>query len=335
MLEHLVPAPDGAPFPAAGACMGVAAADGLRLRCALWRSTEPGAGQIPGTVFILQGRTEFIEKYAEVIGELLGRGFAVVAFDWRGQGGSERQLANPRKGHVEDFDDYLIDLDAVIAEAIKQGMPRPFHILAHSMGGAIALLALARGDAPFERAMLSAPLAGIASMPGGVLVRPLMQVLSGIGFSGFRLPFMGSKSLFEKPFEGNPLTADAARFEHIARWISAEPFMALGDPTIGWIDAMFHAFDRFAEDGFGRDSRTPILMMVAGRDEVVDSYAAEALAARLRGASAIRIPGARHEILIEGDAIRAQFWAAFDAFIPHPEGFQSNETEARSNQSED
>ena len=32
----------------------------------------------------------------------------------RGQGGSAHQLRNERKGHVEDFEDYLLDLDALI-----------------------------------------------------------------------------------------------------------------------------------------------------------------------------------------------------------------------------
>jgi lysophospholipase len=42
----------------------------------------------------------------------------------------------------------------------------------------------------------------------------------------------------------------------------------------------------------------------------------ERFAARLKGGHAIVIPGARHEILMERDAIRDEFWAAFDAFIP-------------------
>ena len=39
---------------------------------------------------LLNGQTEFLEKYFEVIDELRGRGFAVAALDWRGQGGSGR-----------------------------------------------------------------------------------------------------------------------------------------------------------------------------------------------------------------------------------------------------
>ena len=37
---------------------------------------------------------------------------------------------------------------------------------------------------------------------------------------------------------------------------------------------------------------------------------------RLKAGRMIQLSGARHELLQETDAIRAQFWAAFDAFVP-------------------
>ena len=37
---------------------------------------------------------------------------------------------------------------------------------------------------------------------------------------------------------------------------------------------------------------------------------------RLKAGRVIVIPGARHEILMERDVLREQFWAAFDAFVP-------------------
>jgi lysophospholipase len=55
--------------------------DGLRLRAALFPAENPR-----GSVVLSGGRTEFIEKYLEVIGEFVGRGFTVLTHDWRGQG---------------------------------------------------------------------------------------------------------------------------------------------------------------------------------------------------------------------------------------------------------
>ncbi|HYH71301.1 MAG TPA: alpha/beta hydrolase, partial [Methyloceanibacter sp.] len=62
--------------------------------------------------------------------------------------------------------------------------------------------------------------------------------------------------------------------------------------------------------------RVPVLMFAAGDDAIVDPRAIEDLASYLKIGSQIVMRGSRHEILQERDAIRQQFWAAFDAFIP-------------------
>ena len=59
-----------------------------------------------GVCVILDGQTEFLEKYGEVVQELAARGFAGAALDWRGQGGSERTLGDPLRAHVGDFSEY-------------------------------------------------------------------------------------------------------------------------------------------------------------------------------------------------------------------------------------
>lgn len=312
MLDHLVPPPEGVAFPEDTATMILEAADGIRLRGIF---NTPTAIPCRGTIFVLQGRAEFIEKFGEVFARLLARGFAVASLDWRGQGGSAHQLRNTRKGHVEDFEDYLLDLDALIAEARRRAMPEPYGLLAHSTGGTIALMALVRANSPFRRAVLTSPLVGIAGAGGKPPARLLARLLSSIGFSGAFVPTGGPKSGFEKPFEENPFTGDPARHAQVAQWLAAEPRLGIGDPTIGWVDAAFEAMSSFAEPDFGQTNRTPVLMTIAGDDKIVDSRASAALAHRMRGASAIVLRGARHEILMERDAIQAEFWAAFDAFM--------------------
>ena len=60
----------------------------------------------------------------------------------------------------------------------------------------------------------------------------------------------------------------------------------------------------------------PVLMLAAGGDIIVSAAAIEAFAARLPAGSYRLIAAARHEILQEQDGYRAQFWQAFDAFVP-------------------
>jgi Serine aminopeptidase, S33 len=72
-----------------------------------------------GTVAVLGGWGEFIEKYFEAAGELLSRDFAVAMMDWRGQGGSDRPLRNSRKGHVDDFSYFERDLAALVRSVLE------------------------------------------------------------------------------------------------------------------------------------------------------------------------------------------------------------------------
>jgi lysophospholipase len=77
--------------------------DKVRLRYALWPKSK---GAPKGTVCLVQGRTEYIEKYFETIEDFRQRGFAVATFDWRGQGGSDRLIGDKHLGYVDRFDDY-------------------------------------------------------------------------------------------------------------------------------------------------------------------------------------------------------------------------------------
>ena len=81
--------------------------DGIQLRYGFW----PRRGDAhQGTVLVLGGRTEFMEKYSETIGEINRRGFDAFSLDWRGQGLSDRMLSDPTRGHIQSFSYYLADL---------------------------------------------------------------------------------------------------------------------------------------------------------------------------------------------------------------------------------
>src|SRR6476620_6498126 len=123
------PVPDGVVVGA------IKTSDGVNLRFARW-APPPGR---KGTVVVMPGRAEFIEKYFETVRELRARGFAVVVLDWRGQGLSERQLSDPRKGHVRDFSDYELDMEMLMNEIVLPDCPPPHFAIAHSMGAAVML----------------------------------------------------------------------------------------------------------------------------------------------------------------------------------------------------
>jgi lysophospholipase len=300
------------PVPGDPVLMSVTTRDGIPLRVARWN--PPGAVQ--GTVCIIQGRAEFIEKYFETVGDLLVRGFAVVTFDWRGQGYSGRQVANARKGHVRRFRDYRLDLEAIRDQVLIPHMPEPHFALAHSMGGAIALAEAHDGRLPFKRLVTVAPMVALSIVSRLRQAQFAAQVLYWLGFGQAFVPGGGETSIATKPFPGNRLTSDPARYARNAAVAHLVRQGAVGDPTVSWIHGAFRLMGKLADSRYPLKIRLPTLIVAAGADPVCSTPAIERFASRLKAGHAIVLPGSRHEILMERDEIREQFWAAFDAFIP-------------------
>ena len=118
------------------------------------------------------------------------------------------------------------------------------------------------------------------------------------------------------PFEGNELTSDPLRYARNAAIVEADPTLAIASPSIAWAETAFRAMMEFRDDGYPEKIRHPILMIGASHDTVVSTPAIEEFACHLRGGAHLVVAGAKHEILQERDRYRAQFWAAFDAFVP-------------------
>jgi lysophospholipase len=294
-----------APPPAATAS-SLRASDGARLRAAHW----PAPAGARGTVILLQGRIETIEKYFETIADLQQRGFAVATLDWRGQGGSARLLADPHKGHVRAFEDYLCDLDALMHDVAERSCPRPFGLLAHSLGGLIGLHALSAWPERFRYLVTTTPLLEIA-IPHPALARVVARF-------GPRTRFVPGGARFNpitETFEVNPVTRDRARFARNVGIFREHPALAVGGPTLGWLKAAYQAMDRIFVPGFAARIKTPVFIATAEDDLIVDNRAQARLAALLPRCRHVIIPDARHEILMERDAIRWAFWRHCDEFL--------------------
>ena len=285
----------------------------IRLRYACWR---PESGQPNGTVCLLQGRGEYIEKYYETVEELRRRKFAVAALDWRGQGGSTRLLLNPRKAHIRSFSQYDEDLVRFIRDVVLPDCPPPYYALAHSMGGTVVLRSL-KVQNWFDRVVCTAPMIGLRRvfLPWP-FVRIIAEVLTWIGAEGLYIPGGGDRFSDLKPFETNPLTTDRERYERNRKMIETYPDLGTCSPTIGWLAAAKVAMAQLREGDLSVDLKVPVLIVQAGHDQIVSNEAAGALSGGLPAGGNIFIDAARHEILMERKLIREQFWAAFDAFVP-------------------
>ena len=298
------------PVPPGAAATTTVTADGVSLRTVSWPRL-PGADAANGTVLLLQGRAEFVEKYAETVGMLRARGFAVTTFDWRGQGGSDRALPNRHLGHVPGFDAFRRDYVAVRA-GIAAG--ERVTVLAHSMGGAVALTGACEGWLRAERLACTNPMVGLSIVRAAPVTRRLAQLLAFAGLGTRVVPGGVDASISLLPFAGNRLSRDAGRYERNRIVAHALGWRAIGSPTIGWLVAAYAAMDRLARPGIGAGATLPILLALSERDRVCSTPAALGFARGLPLARTIVFPEAEHEILMESDAVQARFWEAFDAF---------------------
>ena len=286
--------------------------DGAELRFARW---APPANR-KGTVCVFTGRSEQIEKYFETVRDLRDRGFAVAMIDWRGQGHSSRRLRDPRKGYVRDFSDYEVDVETFVQQVVLPDCPPPFFALAHSMGGAVMLRLAHAGKRWFDRMVLSAPMIDLPGYRTALPTRAFLRSLRLTGQGGRYIPGGSDALTGSESFVNNPFTSDPVRFARNAAILEEDSTLGIGSPTVAWADTAFRAMHGFRASDYPSQIRQPILMLAASNDTIVSTPAIEEFAYHLRAGSHLVIAGSKHEILQEQDRYRAQFWAAFDAFVP-------------------
>ena len=297
---------------AGGTTHWLEAPNGIRLRAAHWPQGPRG------TVLLLNGRTEFIEKYLEPIAELQSRGFAVWTLDWRGQGLSSRLLPDPILHHVNHFDDYLNDLDLLLDQHILPGPnPRPLILMAHSMGGNIAARMLARRPL-FARAILCAPMINFLS--GGPLPRQAARLIIQAAClipGNHARPGPGAARAvnLDRPFQDNKLTHCPTRYAADMDLLRANPALHVGGVTWGWLRAASASIAALHRPALPPTIGAPVLIAVAGQEQLVDNPAMRRFAQRLPKGETLEIDGARHELLREHDDHRIPFWAGVDRFL--------------------
>jgi lysophospholipase len=288
---------DLAEGPGDGAAFWIRAGDGVRLRVAVWGRDAPR-----GTVLVLPGRTEAIEKYGRASSGLHARGFATAVIDWRGQGLSDRLHPNPALGHVGRFADYQKDVAALAGLVQELGLPQPLFMLAHSMGGAIGLRALMAG-LDVRAAAFSSPMWGISMAPH---MRPVAWTLSTaartLGLGHVMAPGQSSESyLVTGRFDGNTLTSDPEMWDYMCRQVRAEPRLGLGGPSLTWLNEALHENRRSRAEP---SPAVPALAFAAGADQIVPPDAIRARMAGWPAGRLVEMPGARHEVLMEAPALR-------------------------------
>ena len=279
--------------------------DGVRLRLAHW----PCPVTPQGTILLFPGRTEYIEKYARVAAILTGTGYAVLAIDWRGQGLSDRSPQNTRLGHVGQFADYQRDVVEMLVAATDLGLPRPWHLLAHSMGGCIGLAALQDG-LPVASAVFSAPMWGIdlRGLPHS-LALGLTSLAGRLRCGGQRVPGTGAYDTYvvAESFAANLLTTDAEEWCHMVREAAAWPDLTLGGASFDWVGKALNECRRLSATP---SPDVPALTALGTEERIVSPAAIRDRMARWPRGTLLEMKGARHEIMMCSPDRRSAFLAA-------------------------
>lgn len=289
------------------------AADGHPIRRIDW----PGAGgQKRGSILFLPGRGDFYEKYLETLEEWHRAGWRVTAADWRGQAGSGRLGRDGLTGHVEDFAIWIDDLAALWREWVKE-TPGPHVLAGHSMGGHLITRALAEGRVAPDAVVLSAPMIGVAGppLPLGAL-HHVAQAMCLVGDAA-RPAWKWSEKPGELPAaRANLLTHDAERYADEQWWRTHRPELAMGPGSWRWVEQAYASWRRLEAPGALEAIDVPVLVLSTSADRLVSHGAAMRAARRMpRGEILAFGPEAFHEILREGDAVRARAMAAIAEFL--------------------
>jgi len=270
-----------------------------------------------GTVLIVHGFTENSYKFSEVVHSLLRNHLSVITYDQRGHGRSWRAegLGDPSLTHVDDFQEYVRDLDSVVAQAMA-AMPRPHRIFCHSMGGAVTALYLESvgDDVDFDRAAMCAPMIApnLNKVPKPA-ARLLCRTAEALG--------RGKKRIFaSRPYGGKERFEDScatgvARFHWYENQRVNDPILQNNGPTYGWTLESIGVTMKILAPGAPERIRTRIQLSTAGLDGTVMPGPQKQFIDRVRDGEHIVVEGSKHEIYRSSDEVLFPWWHGVLAFL--------------------
>jgi len=272
-------------------------------------------------IVVVTGRSESYLKYQELTFDLHQQGFNVFLMDHRGQGLSQRLLSNGHKGYVEDFDHYAIDLQQFISDVVNPSCTNNFdgvnlkkpHLLAHSMGGAIAIRMMQLYPSTVTSAVLTSPMIAVnnGSIPNW-LAKTIIYSGNKLDswFSDEANYFIGQSGFASTAFAENELTQSSIRYQHFVELYQNNENIQLGGVTTHWLAEsiaanknIFTDLDKLSE---------PILLMQSGKDTVVSNEAQNEFCQQLHQINNKYCPDGKpfvinnafHELLFEQDQYR-------------------------------
>ncbi len=273
--------------------------DNRKIRLGIWKSRSKKG---KGTIIFLNGHREFIEKYSESFGYFYLQGFNIITLDWRGWGLSDRPFPKtPKIQHIDNANEYQLDLDMILQVAKEENLPRPWHMLAHSLGCLIGLKKLSRMPDAFDNYVFLAPLWGRIGFIPEIIQSALIKFKPIINSLGLTKITSGNPKNY-KPyaltvnFEDNTLTSDKEQFTRLKNLLQENPKIHSGVPTLGYLIAILEEIKSLRNIEL---PKKPITVFIADKEQITNNEAVKKFVENNPFIRLIKIDNSKHEMLIE------------------------------------
>ncbi|MFC4291748.1 alpha/beta fold hydrolase [Sphingorhabdus arenilitoris] len=291
------------------------AEDGWEIRRIDWAG-RGGAKQARGSILFLPGRGDHYEKYLETLDYYAAAGWNVTSTDWRGQGLSGRYLDDPHVGHIDDFSTWIADIRYFYSKWEAE-QPGPHVVIAHSMGGHLAMRTAAEGAIHPDALILSAPMLCIhtAGLPLSVN-HAFARFMVWLGRGERPAWKVSEKPLSAMSLRAKILTHDPDRYADELAWWEKRPGVKLGPASWHWIERAIASIRSLEGAGKLENMKIPTLLMATTADQLVSTRRIIADEKRLPH-SEILLFGkeAAHELLREVDEVRDKCLDAMNRFM--------------------
>ena len=268
-----------------------------------WRADRVEGAR--AAVTIVHGFTEFSRKYDELCWYFMNMGYDVYVYDQRGHGLSGRETDDASLAHVNSFDDYVNDLDAVIENVVHKYSPGlPVYLFTHSMGGAVAVLYMCRCPDKVSKVLLSSPM--VSPKTHGV---PHKAVCRMIRRDAEKNNSWDKMFRYAGHFEENVDFSKAAdksynRFRHNLDMRIADKRYQNSSSTNRWMTEALQVRDRILDPAALSRVTASVMVIAAEKDGVVCLHPQKKLAHMLgERCRYVMIKGAKHSIYVSGDEI--------------------------------
>ncbi len=265
-------------------------------------STDRSAPLQPTVLFLL-GRGDSLELRADVADRAVQSGLRMVAVEHVGQGASPGRGAQPDYVHVDDFSTHVA---AALREVDR--LRGPAILLAHSMGGQVALHVLAARPDRFAAAVLTSPMWSWAGALTPSATRRIASLAVAMGAATRLAPG-------ERPFSTESCLrmrgAAGSRAQALIEFARQHPDLVRGGSTWGWVRAASRAMEQIRRLPL-ETVRTAVTVVSCRDDWTVDLGAHHRVAARLPVASVLELP-AGHDPFSGDPATVSHLWREIDA----------------------